>query len=168
MTMPTLETPQKPAETCPALSPAKRALHVHGAAILQGALNAAEKACSESTPAEQVGHEQLAGPLRPAQQAGGRKFGQRRLELQQARPVSLNSPGAAQRPVATDCDGLHAAILTHLELQDEEVCSTLFPKHEKSGDAVALHSVSVLKGNTSRWVLQRRQDGSAGLNRVGN
>ena len=60
---------------------------------------------------------------------------QRRLELQQARPVSLNSPGAAQQQVATGGDGLHAAILTHLDLQDEEVCSDPYPQAGKLEDA---------------------------------
>ncbi len=80
-----------------------------------------EMSCPESTPAQKVGHEQLPGP--PVQQAGGRRLVQKRLNLQQARPVSLSSPGAAQRPAVTESDGLHSAILTQLELQDEEVCS---------------------------------------------
>ena len=48
---------------------------------------------------------------------------QKRLDLQHARPVSLNRPGAVHPPPASDCDGLHVALVTQLELQDEEVRS---------------------------------------------
>ena len=120
MTVPKLETPQKPAAASPAMSPAEQGHH--NAAMNGGTENSGELFCPESTPAPEAGHEQLSGP--PKQQAGGRKLVQKRLDWQQAIPVSLNSPGAAKRPAAKECDGRHLAILTQLELQDEEVCST--------------------------------------------
>ena len=112
----------KPAAACPVLPPAERGqctAATINALAPYGAQSAAKQVTSERTTAMEVGHAQLAGPA--VQQVGGRKLLQKRLDLQQARPVSLNSPGAVHCPAASGCDGLHAAMLTQLELQDEEV-----------------------------------------------
>ncbi|CAL5223200.1 g5675 [Coccomyxa viridis] len=139
--MPKLDAPQKPAATSPAPSAAQPGQQ--STAMTVGTENAQDpfSPLAGSTPAKEVGREQLPWP--PQQQAGGRKLVQKRLDLQQAGPVSLNSPGAEQRPAAKECDGLHSTMLTQLELQDEEMEEVLRSPEKQLGE-VMRHPASLL------------------------
>ena len=118
--MPELETPQRPVPSGHALSPAVEVQR--NAADSKLAEHAAEDVCTPSKAASEVDYEQLPEPS--LQQAGGKRLSQKRLDLQQAWPVSLNMSGPACNSSDKNDNGQHAAMLAQLELQDKEVCIT--------------------------------------------